>query len=300
MPLLHVRQGAAARAQSVHVDRGGRDGRARRARSSGARRLCSPLGERPELRYRAAREWLAEHGFDSTLHYLKLSRAAVRDRTGLLPHINAGCMSAEEMAMLRPVCGLDGADARERSPSAWRERAVLITARRTRVPPCGSRPSPRRAGRRSHSPPASLDRHRRDAGRAHRGAACDRAICMSAMGTSRKSSFRISCRSPARSWPNATPADRRGASLDDRRGAYPARPAHEHPGAAEPEPWHRSPALIAAGINDWGGVSPLTPDYVNPESPWPEIERLRTDTAQAGKTLAERLTIYPAYAKPAG
>jgi len=51
--------------------------------------------------------------------------------------------------------------------------------------------------------------------------------------------------------------------------------------------------LVQAGINDWGGVSPLTPDYVNPEAPWPEIERLREETASAGKTLAERLTIYP-------
>jgi len=55
--------------------------------------------------------------------------------------------------------------------------------------------------------------------------------------------------------------------------------------------------LVEAGVNDWGGVSPLTPDYVNPEAPWPEIERLRNDTALAGKTLTERLTIYPSYAR---
>src|SRR6202044_3084324 len=57
------------------------------------------------------------------------------------------------------------------------------------------------------------------------------------------------------------------------------------------------PALIAAGINDWGGVSPLTPDFVNPEAPWPHLADLRTETEKAGKVLAERLTIYPAYAK---
>jgi FO synthase len=55
--------------------------------------------------------------------------------------------------------------------------------------------------------------------------------------------------------------------------------------------------LVEAGVNDWGGVSPLTPDYVNPEAPWPEIERLHKETALAGKSLAERLTIYPAYAR---
>ena len=54
-------------------------------------------------------------------------------------------------------------------------------------------------------------------------------------------------------------------------------------------------ALVGAGINDWGGVSPLTPDHVNPESPWPQLEALRQNTASAGKLLQERLTIYPAY-----
>jgi FO synthase len=55
--------------------------------------------------------------------------------------------------------------------------------------------------------------------------------------------------------------------------------------------------LVEAGVNDWGGVSPLTPDYVNPEAPWPQIERLREETAAAGKVLTQRLTIYPAYAR---
>ena len=80
--------------------------------AEGARLGCKEalftLGERPELRYRAAREWLESTDFDSTLHYLAHVAAAVRDRTGLLPHINAGCMSAEEMAMLRPVCASMG------------------------------------------------------------------------------------------------------------------------------------------------------------------------------------------------
>src|SRR5262245_12674079 len=75
--------------------------------TEGARLGCKEalftLGERPELRYRAAREWLDAHGFESTLHYLAAAAAEVRDRTGLLPHINAGCMTAQEMAMLRPV-----------------------------------------------------------------------------------------------------------------------------------------------------------------------------------------------------
>ncbi len=74
----------------------------------GCKEALFTLGERPELRYRAAREWLAKAGFASTLHYLAHARPPVRDRTGLLPHINAGCMSAEEMSMLRPVCASMG------------------------------------------------------------------------------------------------------------------------------------------------------------------------------------------------
>ncbi len=57
--------------------------------------------------------------------------------------------------------------------------------------------------------------------------------------------------------------------------------------------------LIAAGVNDWGGVSPVTPDHVNPEAPWPAIERLRAETASAGKCLTERLAIYPEYVRAA-
>jgi FO synthase len=56
------------------------------------------------------------------------------------------------------------------------------------------------------------------------------------------------------------------------------------------------PQLIAAGINDWGGVSPLTPDHVNPEAPWPHLDRLADQTARSGKSLEQRLTVYPAYA----
>src|SRR5262249_57770615 len=57
------------------------------------------------------------------------------------------------------------------------------------------------------------------------------------------------------------------------------------------------PQIVAAGINDWGGVSPLTPDFVNPEAPWPHLEELGRETARAGKHLIERLTIYPKYAQ---
>jgi FO synthase len=56
------------------------------------------------------------------------------------------------------------------------------------------------------------------------------------------------------------------------------------------------PRLVAAGINDWGGVSPVTPDHVNPEAPWPQLDALAAETEACGKTLVERLTIYPGYA----
>ena len=73
-------------------------------------------------------------------------------------------------------------------------------------------------------------------------------------------------------------------------------PRHEHPGAAQSERPGALAEMIAAGINDWGGVSPVTPDHVNPERPWPALDRLAEQTAAAGKVLVERLAIYPAYA----
>ena len=140
------------------------------------------------------------------------------------------------------------------------------------------------------------DRHRRDAGGAHRLAAGDRRSCIAATATSRKSSSRISA-------PRTTPAWRARRSRTRTRCCGPWRWRGSCSGRRMniQAPPNLSPGLIAdliaAGINDWGGVSPVTPDHVNPEAPWPAIEQLRAGTAAAGKCLTERLAIYPDYVR---
>jgi FO synthase len=266
--------------------------------TEGARLGCKEalftLGERPELRYRAAREWLSAHGFDSTLHYLAHAAAAVRDRAGLLPHINAGCMTAQEMAMLRPVCAsmglmLESAATRlcekggphhgspDKEPSV--RLATLAEAGRQKIPfttgiliGIGET-----RDERIDALVAIRELHER-------------------YGHIQEIIVQNFVPKRGTLMADAPPADAEELlwSISAARLLFGPAMSIQAPPNLSPAPL---PELVGAGINDWGGVSPLTPDFVNPESPWPEIERLRDQTEAAGKTLAQRLTIYPRYAK---
>ncbi len=266
--------------------------------TAGAQRGCKEalftLGEKPELRYNVAEAWLGEAGFKSTLHYLAHIAAAVRDQTGLLPHINAGCMTADEMAMLRPVSAsmglmLESASERlclkggphygspDKVPAV--RLATIAEAGRQRVPfttgiliGIGET-----RGERIESLLAIRELH-------ERFGHIQEIIIQNFLP---KPGTRMA-RAPAASldelvWTIAVARILFGPLMNIQA------PPNLNPGVLG--------RLIDAGINDWGGVSPLTPDYVNPEAPWPEIERLRKETALGGKVLAERLTIYPAYAQ---
>jgi FO synthase len=269
---------------------------AARGARMGCKEALFTLGERPELRYRVAREWLAEHGFESTLHYVAAAAAAVRDRTGLLPHINAGCMSADEMAMLRPVCasmGLMLESAAERlcekggphygSPdkAPGIRLATIEEAGRQKIPfttgiliGIGET-----RGERIEALQAIEALHRR-------------------YGHIQEIIVQnfVPKRGTRMADAPAPGAEELIWSIAAARLIFGPRMSIQAPPNLSPAPL---PALIAAGINDWGGVSPLTPDFVNPEAPWPQIERLRAETESAGKTLAQRLTIYPRYVKDA-
>src|ERR671927_146995 len=105
---------------------------------------------------------------------------------------------------------------------------------------------------------------------------------------SRKSSSRTSARSPAPSTDDHLWTIAIARLLFEPEMNIQA-PPNLSPGALRP--------LVEAGINDWGGVSPVTPDHVNPEAPWPHLDVLRRATEAAGKQLVERLAIYPAYAR---
>jgi FO synthase len=266
--------------------------------AEGARLGCKEalftLGERPELRYRAAREWLDAHGFDSTLHYLAHAAAAVRDRTGLLPHVNAGCMTAEEMAMLRPVSAsmglmLESAAARlcERGGPHYGSPDKSPAARLATIAEAGRQKIPFTTGILIGI--GETRRERIEALLAIR----DLHECYGHIQEIIVQNFVPK--------PGTRMADEPAAGAEEllwsiaaARLLFGPRMSIQAPPNLAPAPL---PELLHAGINDWGGVSPLTPDFVNPEAPWPELEHLREQTEAAGKTLAQRLTIYPAYAK---
>jgi FO synthase len=237
---------------------------------------------------------LAAHGFSTTLEYLVHAAGAVRDQTGLLPHINAGCMSASEMAALRPVSAsmglmLESAADRlcekggphhgspDKQPSV--RLATIAEAGRQRIPFTTGLLIGIGETREERIEALLAIRDLHD-----RYGHIQEIIVQNFVPKPDTPMAKAAAPSADELlWTIA------GARILFGEFMSIQAPPNLSPGAL--------PALIDAGINDWGGVSPLTPDYVNPEAPWPEIERLGLETARAGKHLAERLTIYPSYAQ---
>ncbi len=283
-------------AEPLHESRrSGRTG-ARRSSASGCKEALFTLGEKPELRYKTARDALAAMGYASTIEYLRAAADAVFTQTGLLPHMNPGTLSADECAMLREVSPsmgimLESASARlcekgmphygspDKVPAV--RLATLETAGRLRIPfttgiliGIGETRRERiesllaiRAlhARFGHVQEIIIQNFRaKPDTKMHAAAEPDLAEML---------------------WTLAV------ARLVFRAGMSVQAPPNLSPGSL--------PELIKAGINDWGGVSPLTPDHVNPEAPWPHVEKLRAETYAAGKHLHERLTIYPGYVRDA-
>ena len=265
----------------------------RHAAEQGCKEALFTLGDKPELRYAVAREALDAMGYATTLEYLAAVAMRVLEETGVLPHINAGCMNAEEIAMLRPVSASMG---------------IMLESSAERL--CGK-------GMPHHGSPDKVPAVRletmRLAGEA--GVPFTSGILIGIGETRRE---RIEALLALRAL-----HQRHGHIQEVIIQNFRAKSATRMALAPEPDLnellWTLAvarlvlgsamsiqvppnlnpgvlPRLVGAGINDWGGVSPVTPDYVNPEAPWPHLERLRAETAQAGKTLVERLTIYPAYA----
>jgi FO synthase len=265
----------------------------RNAAALGCKEALFTLGEKPELRYRAAREALAAMGYASTTDYLHDVAAAVYAETGLLPHLNPGTLSREELERLRgvsPSMGLMLESAAER-----------LTGKG--MPHYGS---PDKA-------PALRLQTLADAGRARIPFTTGILIGIGETRHERLESL-LAIRDLH---------DEYGHIQEIIIQNFRAKPGTKMVAAPEPDldemvwtlavarvmfgqdmsiqaPPNLSPGvlprLIEAGINDWGGVSPVTPDFVNPEAPWPELQKLAQETANAGKFLHERLTVYPDYA----
>lgn len=259
----------------------------------GCKEALITLGEKPELRYRAARQALDAMGFATTIDYVAHIAAAVFRETGLLPHVNAGCLTEAEVAKLRPV-----------SPSM----GIMLESASERLcqrggPHFGSPdklPAPRlatlEAAGRLNVPMTSgiligigeTRRERVEALLALRNVHERHGNLQEVI----VQNFRAKCGTPMAKAPEP--------SLDELRWSIALARLLFGPEMGIQAPPNLSAGgfgtLIDAGISDWGGVSPLTPDFVNPEAPWPHLDNLERETKAAGKHLQERLTIYPRYA----
>ena len=265
---------------------------ARAGAAAGCTEALFTLGDKPELRYGAARDELARLGHETTLAYLEQAAKAVIAETGLLPHINAGVMGGEDIARLRRVSvsqGLMLESAAERlslkggphygSPdkNPARRLETIRLAGEQRVPftsgiliGIGETREER-----VQSILALRDLHRE-------------------YGHIQEVIIQNFRAKPATRMANAPEPDLNELlwTIAVARILFGAEMNIQAPPNLTPGEYG---VLIEAGINDWGGVSPVTVDHVNPEAPWPHLEALRRETASAGKVLTARLPVYPAY-----
>ena len=267
---------------------------AREGQRLGCKEALFTLGERPELRYKTARDALARMGYESTLHYLRAAADAVFRETGLLPHMNPGTLSLDECRMLREV-----------SPSM----GIMLESASERLcakgmPHHGS-PDKRPAVRLETLRNAGIARIPFTSGiligiGETRRERIEALLALRAVHAEHGHLQEVIVQN-FRAKPGTAMHDAPEPDLDEMlwtlavaRLVFGADMSLQAPPNLSPG---SLPALIAAGINDWGGVSPLTPDHVNPEAPWPHLDQLARDTAAAGKFLHERLTIYPQYVR---
>src|SRR5262245_35925822 len=260
---------------------------ARAGARAGCHEALFTLGERPEERYPAAAEWLAEAGYASTVDYLAAMCRLVLDETGLLPHANAGALHEDELARLRPVAPSQGMmvetlrddlAAHRGSPDKTPERrlATLEAAGRLGIPfttgilvGIGETRADRLAALE-----AIAAAHRRH-------------------GQVQEVIVQNFLPKPGTAMHQAPPCPP-DEHLEAIALARLVLPADVHV-QAPPNLADDFGVLLDAGIDDWGGVSPITADHVNPERPWPALDRLRAVTEARGFALAPRLTAYPEF-----
>ncbi|KQY56544.1 2-phospho-L-lactate guanylyltransferase [Nocardioides sp. Root140] len=252
------------------------------------------LGDRPEDRWPEAREWLDSRGYDSTIAYIRAMAVRVLEETGLLPHLNPGVMSWEELNRLKPV-----------SPSMG---MMLETTSRRLFETKGEA----HHGSPDKDPAVRL-RVLEDAGRLSVPFTSGLLVGIGETLEERAETI-FALRANARRYgalqevivqnfrakPDTAMRHTDDLDLDEYRAAIavtrivlgPKMRIQAPPNLVSLE---ECTALLGAGVDDWGGVSPLTPDHVNPERPWPSLERLRALTAASGLELRPRLTVHPEY-----
>jgi FO synthase len=269
---------------------------ARAGAEAGCKEALFTLGDKPEKRYKVARQELAELGHETTLSYLAEMAELVFRETGLLPHANPGVMTADEISMLRRVSVsqgimLESASERlsQRGGAHFGSPDKRPAVRLETIRLAGELQVPFTTGiligigetrlERIESLLALRDLH-------HRYGHIQELIIQN---------FRAK--------PGTKMVDAPEPDLDDllwtlavARIIFGADMNIQAPPNLSPGTYRE---LIKAGLNDWGGVSPVTPDHVNPEARWPHLQELAEETAAADKVLVERLAIYPSYAHDA-
>jgi FO synthase len=263
---------------------------ARAGAAAGCREALFTLGDKPELRYRAAREELEQLGCATTLEYLGRAAEAVLDETGLLPHVNPGVMSRTDIAALRPVSASMGVMLETTSPrvaarggphfgSPDKEPALRLAT----IAAAGEERVPFTTGiliGLGESRAERLDALREILALADRYGHVQEVIVQN-----------------FRSKPGTRMAGASEPPLEELLWTIAVARivlgARAHVQAPPNLSYDDFPRLLDAGIDDWGGVSPVTIDHVNPEAPWPDLERLRAATESRGLELAPRLPVYP-------
>lgn len=262
---------------------------ARAGARAGCHEALFTLGEAPEERYEVARQWLGDHGYESTVDYLVTAARAVLDETGLLPHANPGALDEAELASLREVAPSQGMmlettrdglachrGAPDKAPA--RRVATLEAAGRLAIPF-------------TTGILVGIGESRRD-----------RADALAVIAESHERHGHIQEVIVQNFLPKAgtamagNPPCDEGEFLDAISLARMILPTAIHL-QAPPNLSEDFGKLLDAGIDDWGGVSPVTADHVNPERPWPALNRLGEVTEAGGFALAPRLTVYPEFAR---
>jgi FO synthase len=263
-------------------------------RSAGCTEALFTLGDKPELRHPRARAELAELGYPTTIAYLEAMCALVLRETGLLPYVNAGIMTRDEMRALRRVSASQGlmlesvADRLTQPGSAhYRSPDKAPQVRIAAIRMAGELRIPFTTGILIGIGETAEER-------------LDALFSIAALHGEHGhiqevivQNFRAKQRTPMEGHSEPDFDDLLRTIAAARHILGPAMNIQAPPNLSQ----DRFPDLMDAGINDWGGISPVTRDHVNPEAPWPEHDRLRVGTASRQRALVPRLPIYPAYVR---
>lgn len=266
---------------------------AREGQNAGCTEALFTLGDQPELRYRSAREALADLGFNSTLDYLYAAAKAVYGETGLLPHLNPGLMKREEMLRLRSVSSsmgimLETVSERlsEKGGPHYGSPDKLPSARLETLRLAGELRIPFTTGLLIGIGETRQER-------------IDSLLAIRELQLQYGHIQEVIIQN-FRAKPDTKMVDHPEPTLKDHQWTIAVARLILGGDITVQAPPNLQPGMLAelinAGVNDWGGVSPVTPDHVNPEKPWPHLDTLKSETEAAGRELLPRLPLAPHYA----